>query len=190
MPTSRGRAGSTYWRLRRLAAEGHTEEARNLFASLASARPADIYARFSQKRAASPPLYDRPAVGDPSTATATYARVDELLRLRKFEEAAAEARLLAPSRGRDLRLAQAEFALGAVLDRRARDQARAPGDRHRRGGPRSGELAPVLLPDRRGRNPRDAGAPVRPRCLAAARSRSPGRACSTPASSRMPAPSA
>jgi soluble lytic murein transglycosylase-like protein len=102
----------TYWRARCLAAEGHTDEARNLFASLASARPADIYARFAQKRAASPPPDDRPAVGDPSTATAAYARVDELLRLRKFEEAVAEARLLPPSRGRDLRLAQAEFALG------------------------------------------------------------------------------
>jgi soluble lytic murein transglycosylase-like protein len=38
--------------------------------------------------------------------------VDELLRLRMFEEASAEARTLPPSRGRDLRIAQAEFALG------------------------------------------------------------------------------
>ena len=102
----------TYWRARCLAAEGKTDEARNLFASLASARPADIYARFAQKHAAPPPPEERPPVGDPSTATAAYARVDELLRLRRFDEAVAEARSLPPSRGRDLRLAQAEYALG------------------------------------------------------------------------------
>jgi soluble lytic murein transglycosylase len=38
--------------------------------------------------------------------------VDELLRLRLFAEASAEARLLPASRGRDLRLAESEFALG------------------------------------------------------------------------------
>jgi soluble lytic murein transglycosylase len=38
--------------------------------------------------------------------------VDELLRLRLFGEASAEARLLPASRGRDLRLAESEFALG------------------------------------------------------------------------------
>jgi len=102
----------TYWRARCLAAEGRTDEARNLFASLASARPADIYARFAQKRAASPPPVELTPVGDPSTATAAYARVDELLRLRRFEEAVAEARSLPSSRGRDLRLAQADYALG------------------------------------------------------------------------------
>jgi soluble lytic murein transglycosylase len=102
----------TYWRARCLATEGKTDEARNLFASLASARPADIYARFASKRAAAPPPAERPPIGDPSTATATYARVDELLRLRRFEEAVAEARSLPQSRGRDLRLAQAEYALG------------------------------------------------------------------------------
>ncbi|HKD20284.1 MAG TPA: transglycosylase SLT domain-containing protein [Thermoanaerobaculia bacterium] len=102
----------TYWRARCLAAEGKTDEARSIFASLASARPADIYARFAQKRAATTPAAERPPVGDPSTATAAFARVDELLRLRRFEESVAEARSLPPSRGRDLRLAQAEFALG------------------------------------------------------------------------------
>ena len=49
---------------------------------------------------------------DPSEATATFRRVDELLRLRLFDEASAEARLLPASRGRDLRLAESEFALG------------------------------------------------------------------------------
>jgi soluble lytic murein transglycosylase len=52
---------------------------------------------------------------DPSTATAAFARVDELLRLRMFDGASAEARALPPSRGRDLRLAQSDFALGRFL---------------------------------------------------------------------------
>ena len=42
-------------------------------------------------------------------------RVDELLRLRMFEEASAESGRLFPSRGRDLRLAQSDFALGRFL---------------------------------------------------------------------------
>ncbi|HLN79709.1 MAG TPA: lytic transglycosylase domain-containing protein, partial [Thermoanaerobaculia bacterium] len=61
------------------------------------------------RRAASP----APAtLTDPSTETAEFRRTDELLRLRMFTEAAAEARALGPSRGRDLRIAEAEFALG------------------------------------------------------------------------------
>jgi hypothetical protein len=51
-------------------------------------------------------------VPDPAAATAIYRVPDELLRLRMFEEAAAEARQLPATRGRDLRLAQAEFGLG------------------------------------------------------------------------------
>jgi soluble lytic murein transglycosylase-like protein len=101
-----------YWRARCLAAEGREIEARALFEQLAGAQPADIYARFSRRRAPSPAALERPPLGDPSTATAAYARVDELLRLRMFEEASAEARTLQPSKGRDLRLAQADFALG------------------------------------------------------------------------------
>jgi soluble lytic murein transglycosylase len=101
-----------YWRARCLAAEGRGIEARAVFAGLAAARPADIYARFSRVRVPSPAALERQALGDPSTATAAFARVDELLRLRRFEEAAAEARALPPSRGRELRLAQADFALG------------------------------------------------------------------------------
>jgi soluble lytic murein transglycosylase len=101
-----------YWRARCLATEGQESEARAIFAGLAGARPADIYARFSRARVANPPALEREPLGDPSTATAAFARVDELLRLRRFEEAAAEARTLPPSRGRDLRLAQADFALG------------------------------------------------------------------------------
>ncbi len=101
-----------YWRARCLAAEGRMTEARPHFEALAGARPADIYARFSRLHAPSPPALERAPLGDPSTTTAAFARVDELLRLRRFEEAAAEARALPPSRGRELRLAQAEFALG------------------------------------------------------------------------------
>src|SRR5207244_3430179 len=55
----------------------------------------------------------KPALlADPSSATATFRRTDELLRLRMFEDAAAEARSLPLSRGRDVRLAEAEFSLG------------------------------------------------------------------------------
>jgi soluble lytic murein transglycosylase len=56
-------------------------------------------------------------------------RVDELLRVHGFREAAAESRALPPSRGRDLRLAKADFAVGhfgsAVLH-----AARFPRDGH------------------------------------------------------------
>ncbi len=109
--TSRSRRAA-YWRARCLAVEGRREEALAAFATLAAAEPADIYARFSRTHVPSPAPHARPPVGDPSTATAAYARVDELLRLRMFEEASAEARALPPSPGRDLRAAQADFALG------------------------------------------------------------------------------
>ena len=101
-----------YWRARCLAVEGKQAAARAVFERLAAATPPDIYARFSRLHAPAAPALERPALGDPSTATAAYARVDELLRLRMFEEASAEARALLPSRGRDLRMAQADFALG------------------------------------------------------------------------------
>ena len=101
-----------YWRARCLLVEGRQAEARAVFESLAAATPPDIYARFARVHAPGGLPLERAALGDPSTATAAYARVDELLRLRMFEEASAEARMLLPSRGRDLRMAQAEFALG------------------------------------------------------------------------------
>ena len=101
-----------YWRARCLATEGQRDEALALFRELAIARPADIYARFARRHVANAAGDEKPTLGDPSTATAAYARVDELLRLRRFEESSAEARMLPPSRGRDLRLAQADFALG------------------------------------------------------------------------------
>ena len=101
-----------YWRARCLAIEGRRDEATAAFAELAAARPADIYALFARRHAAGASTPDLAPLGDPSTATAAYARVDELLRLRRFEEAVAEARTLSPSPGRDLRLAQADYALG------------------------------------------------------------------------------
>ena len=116
--------------------------------------------RGAMRAGASTP--DLAPLGDPSTATAAYARVDELLRLRRFEEAVAEARTPArPRRGRDLRLAQADlrsarFSTAALAIKRAlpeigtAEEGRVPG-----------ELAAHLLPDRGGRHPRGARARVR-----------------------------
>ncbi len=101
-----------YWRARCLGIEGRGAEARSEFEILAGATPPDVYAHFARARVVGAAALDRPPLGNPSTATAAYARVDELLRLRMFEAASAEAAVLRPSRGRDLRLAQAEFALG------------------------------------------------------------------------------
>jgi soluble lytic murein transglycosylase len=104
----------SYWRARCLATEGRRDEATAMFGELVAAHPPDIYARFARAKAAPTPASAEPLppLGDPSTQTAAFARVDELVRLRRFEEAAAEARRLPPSRGRELRLAQADFALG------------------------------------------------------------------------------
>jgi soluble lytic murein transglycosylase len=102
-----------YWQARSLEREGRRGEAQAIYATLAAGEPADLYALFSRSRARGairPPAAVREA--DPSTETALFRRTDELLRLRMFEEAAAEARALPPSRGRDVRLAEADFALG------------------------------------------------------------------------------
>ena len=111
---SRGRR-LKYWRARCLAAEGQDAEAQAIFTALAGAAPADLYARFSRTYAPGAAAHEQAAVTDPSTAIAAFARVDELLRLRLFAEASAEARTLPPSRGRDLRQAQSDFALGRFL---------------------------------------------------------------------------
>lgn len=102
----------TYWRARCLDHEGRREDAAPLYESLAAADPADLYAVFSRRRARAIPAEKPELLPDPSAATATFRRTDELLLLRMFEDSAAEARVLPPSRGRDLRLAEAEFALG------------------------------------------------------------------------------
>jgi soluble lytic murein transglycosylase len=101
-----------YWKARCLAREGKAAQADTLYGKLASADPADLYAQLARRRVASAALPRPASVPDPAAATATYRLPDELLRLRMFEEAAAEARRLPVSRGRDLRLAQAEFGLG------------------------------------------------------------------------------
>jgi soluble lytic murein transglycosylase len=108
---SRGRR-LTYWRARCLVHEGRKEEADPLYASLAEADPPDVYALFARQRTPITQPAKPELLTDPSTATATFRRTDELLRLRMFEEAAGEAALLPASRGRDLRLAEAQFALG------------------------------------------------------------------------------
>ena len=104
-----------YWKARCLEHEGRHLEAEAIYAWLAAAEPPDLYARFASAHVERPARRAEAEVPDPSTATAAFARVDELLRLRMFEEAGAEARILAPSRGRDLRIAQADFALGRFL---------------------------------------------------------------------------
>lgn len=111
---SRGRR-LAYWRARCLEAEEKTAEARPILAELAAAAPQDLYARFARTRVPKPARVERTALKDPSTTTAAFSRVDELLRLRMFQEASAESRRLLPSRGRDLRLAQSDFALGRFL---------------------------------------------------------------------------
>ncbi len=102
----------TYWLARCLEHEGRREDAAPLYEALGAADPPDLYAIFARRRARVPPAEKPELLHDPSTATATFRRTDELLLLRMFEDAAAEARVLPPSRGRDLRLAEAEFALG------------------------------------------------------------------------------
>jgi soluble lytic murein transglycosylase-like protein len=104
-----------YWTARCLERQEQTLEAEALFAELAAAEPPDLYARFARAHVERPARREQTELPDPSKATAAFARVDELLRLRMFEEAAAEARILLPSRGRDLRIAQADFALGRFL---------------------------------------------------------------------------
>lgn len=102
----------SYWLGRCLERLGRPEEASRLYESLAAADPPDLYALFARRRRPELQKVRLLPLADPSTATATYRRTDELLRLRMFEDAAAEARSLPVSRGRDLRLAEAEFALG------------------------------------------------------------------------------
>ncbi|HEV2064429.1 MAG TPA: lytic transglycosylase domain-containing protein, partial [Thermoanaerobaculia bacterium] len=101
-----------YWKARCLAREGKAAEADALYTKLAAADPADLYAQLARRRVSSVPIPRPASVPDPALATAIYRVPDELLRLRMFEEAAAEARRLPASRGRYLRLAQAEFGLG------------------------------------------------------------------------------
>ena len=102
-----------YWKARCLAREGRSPEADALFAVVAAGDPADLYALFARRHVSAAPAA-RPMLpsADPAAAIAIYRLPDELLRVRLFEEAGAEARRLPAARGRDLRIAQAEFGLG------------------------------------------------------------------------------
>jgi soluble lytic murein transglycosylase-like protein len=111
-PEAGRRRRLSYWRARCLEREGKTEEAVALYSALAQADPADVYALFARRRAPMARKEKPELLTDPSTETAAFRRADELLRLRMFEEAAGEAAALPPSKGRDLRLAEAQFALG------------------------------------------------------------------------------
>ncbi len=102
----------SYWTARCLQHENRPEEATRIYEDLASADPADLYALFARRRCGKSAARRAPPISDPSTATATYRKTDELLRLRFFPEAVAEALTLPASPGRDRRLAEAEFALG------------------------------------------------------------------------------
>jgi soluble lytic murein transglycosylase-like protein len=113
-----------YWTARCLERDGDLTRASAVYRALSAGDPPDLYALFARRRVPAPLAARRPTLPDPSAATATFRRVDELLRLRLFTEASAEARLLPASRGRDLRLAESEFALGrfpaaAIAARRA-----------------------------------------------------------------------
>ena len=101
-----------YWRARCLERQNHRAEAQALYARLAVGDPPDLYALFARRRAPAAKAPAPPPLADPSTETAEFRRTDELLRLRMFAEASAEARALEPSRGRDLRIAESDFALG------------------------------------------------------------------------------
>ena len=128
----------SYWRARCLERLGRGDDASPLYESLAAADPPDLYAAFAKHRRPQARSVKPAPLPDPSTATATYRRADELLRLRMFEDAAAEARSLPVSRGRDLRLAEAEFALGHFP---------AAADAARRAFPDLGTPAEARVPD-------------------------------------------
>ena len=105
----------SYWRARSLEKLRRRAEAQALYATLVSGNPADVYARFARRRYKGPAAGAMPALPEPVRESAEFRRVDELLRLRMFDEAAAEVREHPPSRGRDLRSAEADFALGRFL---------------------------------------------------------------------------
>jgi soluble lytic murein transglycosylase len=101
-----------YWRARCLEREKRGGEARSIYARLAAGDPPDLYAVYSRPRAKGARIPVPVPVPEPTTEAAEFRRSDELLQLRMFVEASAEARALEPSRGRDLRIAESDFALG------------------------------------------------------------------------------
>jgi soluble lytic murein transglycosylase len=101
-----------YWRARCLEREKRGGEAQSIYARLAAGDPPDLYAVYSRPRAKGARIPVPVPVPEPTTEAAEFRRSDELLQLRMFVEASAEARALEPSRGRDLRIAESDFALG------------------------------------------------------------------------------
>lgn len=98
-----------YWSARCYQKLGKADAAGELGHDLSCANPSDLYAKFSAEWRVPCSSPDPP---EPPENSGTFARVDELLRLRFYPEARREADRLAPSRGRELRRAVASFALG------------------------------------------------------------------------------
>ena len=104
-----------YWRARALERLRRGAEAQALYATLVAGNPVDLYARFAARRYRGPAVAAKPSIPEPPRDTPDFRRTDELLRLRMFDEAAAEVSVHPPSRDRDLRSAEADFALGRFL---------------------------------------------------------------------------
>jgi len=98
-----------YWSARCYEKLGKTDAAGELGHELVCADPSDLYAKFA---AVWRVPCSSPEPPEPPENSGSFARVDELLRLRFYPEARREADRLAPSRGRELRRAVASFALG------------------------------------------------------------------------------
>lgn len=98
-----------YWRARCLERLGKPGEATEAGRPLTCADPPDLYAHFASE-------WKRPCAGtetsEPGERSGEFARVDELLRIRLYDEARDEAAALPESRGKKLRQAAASFALG------------------------------------------------------------------------------
>jgi soluble lytic murein transglycosylase len=98
-----------YWKARCLEKLGRAGEATETGRPLTCADPPDLYARFASE-------WKLPCAGaeasEPAENSGEFVRVDELLRLRLYDEARDEAAALSDSRGKKLRQAAASFALG------------------------------------------------------------------------------
>jgi soluble lytic murein transglycosylase-like protein len=101
-----------YWKARCLETAGKVADARAIYRQLCATSTDDVYGLFARGRLPDPPAVVPQAQETLPEVSAGLRRVDELLRLRLFEEARAEARRAPPCRERSARLALAEFALG------------------------------------------------------------------------------
>jgi peptidoglycan lytic transglycosylase len=101
-----------YWKGRCLEATGKIAEARAIYRQLCGTSTDDVYGLFARGRLPDPPAVRLEVQETLPEVSGKLRRVDELLRLRLFAEARAEARRAPASRERNGRLAIAEFALG------------------------------------------------------------------------------